>query len=267
MKKILVSILIIAAFSIGVVGYQYSNRGNSMSSKDQTKRTNKPTVAKVQKADNVAKGDKSSKNPITTVSSAADFSVLYTNLNDLVQAADVIIEGEVIGISYFDHNTVTYTKALVKVTKSYTSNTKPGDVLTFANEGGITTKANLMRYSNNKFNQPIGEAEENTKVEVGGINGEPLTAVGEKVVYFAVNAGDFFQRGLNGSFEAAGSPNRIPGTFYGTVGAYQGRFTINSDSIVQRYVPKGDEISKYTSLKMGKANFDQQLAGAVKNKK
>lgn len=260
MKKILVSILIVVSVSMVFVGYQYLSRGGSASTKDRTKRASKLTVTKVH--------NKTPKNPIITMSSQADFSMSYDNLNDLVQAANVIIEGEVINVSYFDHNTITYTKALVKVTKSYTANAKEGDVLTFANEGGITTKAAMIRYSGNKFNQPITKADESTKVEVGGIDGAPLTKVGEKVVYFAVGSGNFFLRGLDGSFEAADSPNRIPGTFYGSVGAYQGKFTINPDGTVERYVPKEDEgIGKYTSLKMTKADFDQQLADAVKNKK
>ena len=247
MKKILVSILIIAAVSISFVGYQYSKGGNSTSNKEQAKRANKPIAAKARKADSVQTAETTG-SPMITMSSNADMAVFYTSLNDLVQTADVIIEGVVTNVSYFEFNTITNTRALVRVTKSYTSNAKEGDVLTFVDPGGITTEAAMIRYSGNKFNRPIGKAEENTKVQVL-LNGAPLTKVGEKVVYFAKKS-VLFQPDM-----------------YVSIGAYQGKFTISSDGTAQRYVPKGDESSRYNSLKMTKAKFDQQLANAVKNKK
>ncbi len=187
--------------------------------------------------------------PLETLTLDPDMYVSYTDINQLVKNADFIVEGKVTDVSYFDFNTATNTTLSIEVTKSYNSNIKNGQILTFVEPGGITTKAALINYSGNKFNEPIGETEKNTKVQVL-IAGAPLTKINENVLLFAKE----------------GTLNALPQKYYVSIGAFQGKFIINGDSI-GRYVPKGMELGKYSSLNMSKADFDQKLSEAVKNKK
>ncbi len=236
MKKILALALAAICVLVAIAsGYVYLNSKHNHS-----------TVAKNPQKDKVAVATSQSSKPLKTVINSADFDRIYTNLDQLVRDADVIVEGKVIGVSYFDFNTETNTKVLLKVTKSYTPNAKEGDILTFADIGGITTEAAIIRSNNNKFNQPIGKAEENTKVQVL-FDGVPLTKVGENVLYFA----------------AAGTINMLPEKHYIPLGAFQWKFMINGDSI-ERYAPKDMQPPLYSSLKMNKADFEQKLNDAIK---
>ena len=100
-------------------------------------------------------------------------------------------------------------------------------------------------------------------------DGAPLTKVGERVVYFAIKRDTnwllSFEKPEYKKVDSAFYPQANE-TYYQPIAGYQSTFMI-SDGIVDRYVPKGDQGGKYTSLKMTKAKFDQQLANAVKNKK
>ncbi len=249
MKKILISTLaaicILAAIT---AGYIYIGSKHDRSTVARSSQKDKVAVATSQ-SNKPLETTKQDSKPLETVINNADFDRMYTNLDQLVRDADVIVEGQVIETSYFDFNTETNTKVLLKVTKSYTPNIKEGDILTFVDLGGITTEAAIIRSNNNKFNQPIGEAEENTKVQVL-FDGVPLTKVGEHVLYFA----------------AAGTINMLPEKHYIPLGAFQGKFTISGDSI-ERYAPKDMQSPRYSSLKMNKADFEQKLTDAVRNKK
>lgn len=245
MKKILaLALAIICVLAAITAGYVYLNSKHDRFIIAKNPKKGKVAVATNQSGKLPKKTEQDSK-PLKTVIAHSDFSVIYTNLGQLVKDADIIVEGQVIGVSYFDRNTVTYTRVLLKATKSYTPNIKEGDILPFADLGGITTQAALIRYNDNKFNQPIGKAEENTKVQVL-FDGAPLTKVGEHVLYFAKDETDFFK----------------PEKYYGSIGAFQGKFTISGDSI-ERYAPKDMQSPRYSSLKMSKADFEQKLNDAI----
>ncbi len=238
MKKIFISVVTVISV-LSAAGYFYLNVLNA--SPDIANKSQENKVAMVTLGE--------STRPLKTATSFPNFGVIYTNLDQLSDKASVIVQGQVTSINYFDYNTITYTKELIKVTKSYNSNVKVGDVITFVEPGGITTQAALIRSNDNKFNQPITEVDENTKVQVL-FGGDPLMKVNENILFFGVED----------------NLPMIPEKYYVSLGAFQGKFKINGDSI-ERYVPRGMESDLYSSLKMSKTGFEQKLSNAINNKK
>lgn len=185
-------------------------------------------------------------NNMKTVVSDADFAKIYENLNSLVSAAQIIVEGEVLDVNYFDYNTITRTKYQLKVTKTYKSNIKVGEILTFVEVGGITTEAAIINNSNNKMNQQIGEKEKSTKVQVL-FHGAPLTKVNQKVLIFANQ----------------GTLNMLPEKYYVSIGSFQGKFNINGDSLERFSSSEMD--SKYNSnSKYNKVDLENRLNNLIK---
>jgi hypothetical protein len=181
--------------------------------------------------------------PLKTVNIDADMTVLYSSIAQLAKNSDLIVWGKV---DYVDWNTVQYTKVSMEVTKTFSSGAKKGDIITVLDEGGITTQAAIIRDTGNKFGETIGPKEENTKVQVL-FEGAPLAKVGDEAVYFL----------------AVGDLPIIPGKFYGPIGAYQGKFNITS-GIAERYVPRGDETSKYNNMRKSATILDTEITDAPK---
>ena len=170
---------------------------------------------------------------------SADFAVGYTSVAQLKEAADVVVRGEVIAVSYLDFNTATQTKVTLKVDKCFKGGVAAGQEITILEPGGITTAANVV---GDKFGAPTKEQVE-TKVKVL-LEGAPLTQVGEKCLYFL------------GKGEVA----IVAGAYYIPMGAFQGRFTIGS-GVAKRFVP-ADFGAKYTALPMDEAAIDDTVAKA-----
>ncbi len=261
MKKILISALVVGCFVLAGYAYTSIKPDNASIAKNTPEISASNKVAGAAKASKETTADPVPIAPTNTSSTKvnkrwtmSDSSVLYKNLDELVERADYVFECEIIEVSYFDYNGGTNTKLLVKVMNSYSPEIKAGEVLTFSEAGGITTQANIMRRITPKFGvvRSITEAEENEEVILLR-DGRALTKVGERYVYFAVK--------ITGS-----GWNPIPGTDYGAIGGYQGQFKIQNGE-AERYDPEPQTGSKYSSLKMKKTDFDKKLRLALENKK
>jgi len=183
---------------------------------------------------------------VRTVVTHADFSVLYSTLQQLVSDAPIVIRGKVESISYFDHQGETFTSVGLLVTEGYKGQIKRGAKVTVVEPGGITTMAAIMRSNSDKFPELTpGPAEENTPLEVL-FGGAPLTKVGDDVVYFA------FKGDIGG----------LTGDYYESIGAFQGKFTV-SGGIARRYVPADMASSSYGPLTTSSAALDTSIAKAV----
>jgi hypothetical protein len=171
---------------------------------------------------------------------SADFAVSYTSVDQLKGAAAIIVRGEVTGVSYLDFNGAAYTKVTLKVGECLKGKVAPGDEITVAEIGGVTTMAAVK---GDKFGEPTKE-DADTKVKVL-LEGAPLTQVGDKVLYFL----------------GVGKIGVVPGTYYVPLGAYQGRFAID-DGVAKRFVP-ADASDKYTSLAIDEKAVDSTITQAA----
>lgn len=205
-------------------------------------------VAKAAVANNLNNTDKS----MQTVVSSSDYAVSFDNLEQLVDKSEIIVEGEVIQTSCFDFNTVTYTKAKLKITKTFNSNVKVGDVITYVEPGGITTKAAIMGYigSKTKFGEEPSEEDKKTQVRIS-IDGSENVKVGDKILIFGLQ--DY-------------SVNVLPGEkYYVAFGAFQGKFNLNGENF-ERFAPKSLKTDKYLSLNKNKLQLEEDIEKVIKNK-
>lgn len=181
-----------------------------------------------------------------TVVTHADFSVLYSTMNQLVSGAPIVVRGNVAGVSYFDNQGVTFTKVDLVVTKSFKGQVAAGSHMTMVEPGGVTTEAAIMRSNSDKFPELTpGPTEENTPVQVL-FGGAPLTKVGDDVVYFA------FKGDIGG----------LAGDYYEPIGAFQGKLTV-AKGIAQRYVPAEMASSSYGPLATPVSTLDSRVANAL----
>jgi hypothetical protein len=194
--------------------------GGCSSSSQQTKSASvaKPPIQATASA-TINTGDK----PLRTAIVYSDYAVAYTNVSQLAQNANLIVRGKVTKVEYVEFNTVQYTKVSLQVTKSFSPGAKPGDTITVLDDGGITTLAQMKRETGRPLEAPITAADENTKVQVLS-DGEPLAKVGDEVVYFLSDEG---QLGV------------LPGKYYDTLGAYQGKFNVKN-GVAQRHTREAD---------------------------
>jgi hypothetical protein len=172
---------------------------------------------------------------------SADFAVGYSSVGQLKQAADLVVRGEVIDVSYLDFNTCAYTKVTFKVAKSFKGDAAAGDEITIMEVGGVTTMASVK---GDKFGAPTKE-DAATKVKVL-LDGAPLTQVGEKCLYFL----------------GKGEINVVPGTYFVPMGAYQGRFKID-DGTAKRFIPSDMQGGKLTPLAMDESAVDDTVTQAA----
>jgi hypothetical protein len=180
-----------------------------------------------------------------TVSSQASFLTNFNSVEKLVNASTTVVEGEVIGLEYFDFKTNTFTKAKIKVLNSFTDDVKAGDVVTFIDLGGITTLYSIRSNSGGQDKPgaaPITEKDKTTKVQVL-FDGCPLLRLNDKVVLFGV--------------EDKLNLYQTPGKNYALTGAHQGKMVFKGD-VAERY--------SSTNLNMPRENLHAQIKDAFKNK-
>lgn len=183
----------------------------------------------------------------------------YVNLEELVAVADIIIEGEVLAIRYFDDNNhYTYTESKVRVIKSYNNKVSAGEVVTFYESGGYTTKYNMILRSGakEKFGEKYYEICNTTpeeeekakdiKVFQGSFDGGTIMQPEDKVVLFGVKSKDPI----------------VDGTSYYPVGGFEGKFIIK-DNMAERIIPKGQEGTP--SLKMSTQDLSNKLLDIIEN--
>lgn len=179
--------------------------------------------------------------PLPVVVSSADFAVVYKSVSQLREAAEVIVRGEVTAVSYLDFNASTYTKVTFQVTRCLKGAIAPGEEITIAEVGGITTMAQI---NGDKFGAP-SPADADTKVRVQ-LEGAPLAAVGDRCLYFL----------------GVGSIGVVPGPYYVPLGAFQGRFRIES-GLATRFVPADWQDGGYTELPLAESGLDQVVEQAA----
>ena len=172
---------------------------------------------------------------------SADFAVGYSSIGQLKQAADLVVRGEVVDVSYLDFNTCAYTKVTFKVAKCFKGDAAVGDQITILEVGGVTTMASVK---GDKFGTPT-KADADTKVKVL-LDGVPLTQVGEKCLYFL----------------GKGGINVVPGTYYVAMGAFQGRFIIDNGT-AKRFIPSDMQGGKLTPLAMDEPAVDATVSQAA----
>lgn len=178
--------------------------------------------------------------------SDADFDKNYNSIEDLSKDADIIIQGVVLNVSYFDYNIETYTKSQVKVTKSYSKNIKEGDVLTFTEIGGITTQKNFVKALSKKsakFSQYVEHATDKPIKRV--LCGADVMQPDQQVLLFATKS------------------TILPENTYVPLGAFQGKFLINGTSISR--IKNNDEKS-IIPLNFNKTVIDKKIQAAIKSK-
>lgn len=171
------------------------------------------------------------------VIASADFTAMYSSVTQLKQTAELIVEGEVVDVSYLDFNTSAYTEVTLMVAKCLKGDVSAGDKIAIAEIGGITTMKTIV---GDKFG-PMSEADAATKVKVQ-LDGAPLTRVGDECTYFLT-------KGVLGI---------LPGTYYSPVGAFQGRF-VAENGVAKRFVPADWENPKYTELATTPSDLDKAI--------
>lgn len=205
------------------LAYAYSNNKNSVNVKNTKISQNNPI--------------KSSKsNPIKIVNSDADFSYTYNNLDEMIKASDVIIQGLVVNVSYFDKGMETYTKSQVKVTKSYNKSINVGDILTFVEIGGITTEENSINELKKQIPKKFNNSNDKTKIKRMICNVDTMN-VNQAVMLF-------------------GQHNTLVSGGYMPLCSFQGKFIINSDGIIER--PENKDIEA-VNLKFSQQDMDEKL--------
>ncbi|MCJ7689434.1 MAG: hypothetical protein MUO60_08965 [Clostridiaceae bacterium] len=177
---------------------------------------------------------------ISIVKTTANITKLYDTVDKLKLDADIIIEGEVLDLSYFDRKEATFTKSLIKVTRSYNGNAKAGDIINLVEAGGITTQDAINKYSHyeEKFGKLSNTEREEAKVKKVKVEFDIATTVqkGEEIFLFAKNEKDFFGEDV-----------------YFPLGTYQGKFLIKDTKLERNF---SEEIDP---LKLIKADMEKKL--------
>lgn len=182
----------------------------------------------------------------------------YENLEELIDASDIIIEGEVLAVRYFDYNNqFTYTESKLRVIKSYNDEVSAGDIVTFCESGGFTTQYNMIQMSGakEKFGENYYEICKTTpeeeekakdiKVYNGGFYGGTIMQPSDKVILFGNKAQD----------------SLIGGTYFNPLGGSEGKFVINDNS-AERIIPKGESTP---SFKMSTNELSNKITDIIKS--
>lgn len=257
--------LLLCVFAVGITSLNLKEGSiknnpyiydNEKTGKKVADNTDNSAIEKLKSEGYIVENKSNDEKDIKIVSSTADtakVSYLYRNLEELAKDSDIVIEGKVLGISFFDHNTITWTKSKVKVIKSYNKNVKEEDILTFVETGGITTQYNIIKYSHidEKFNMPNEELEKARSEKIKVLNlGAPYMQPNEKVFLFAKDDTDFFESTTE--------------KYYSIMGGFQGKFTVLGGT-AERYVPQGDR-DMLPSLKMSEKDMHKRIEEIVANK-
>lgn len=231
MNKLLIAVLATATFGAGLYVTNDKSQSNAETKKQQI----------------VASTVSSQQNQVANIEKVmveADFAKVYNTIDELAQKANIIIEGQVLESVSFDYyapgndEATVLTKSKVQVTKSFDGKTKVGDILTFIEPGGVTTKKALG--IDKKVNLP--QEQWNDKVEV--INNVPNMKPNETVLIFGSSP--------QANFYVVNEPH------YWILGSHQGKFNI-SGGYAERGVPAFMKEEGFSSLKMSEAEIEQQI--------
>ncbi len=194
--------------------------------------------------------------PLKTIVTNADISTIYRGVPQLTRAAQVIVRGKVIDISYIDAEAdsalQTYTKVVFRVSQSLKGDVSPGSTVVFIVFGGVTSAAKIAGASDIP---PSVTSPESSSEQVQVLfEGDPLPRVGDEIVYFGV-------RGDIGAL--AGNP-QVPEPYYQPVGASQGAFPV-VDGIAARYVPSALSSAGLDPLRMTVSALDTKITTSPSN--
>ncbi|MDP4091419.1 MAG: hypothetical protein Q8930_19415 [Bacillota bacterium] len=155
-------------------------------------------------------------------------------LQALADSSDVIIQGWVIGIKYVDvkedsavgaAGLSVNTEVLVKIAKGFMSDVKSGDILTFIEKGGVTSRYHYLvsygmmdKFEFTKEELEKAKGEKVLDLEYGDV---PLMKPGDEVFLFGQDTGTQY-----------GSTNKI----YKPEHDFLGKFIINGEYAL-RYIP------------------------------
>ena len=232
MKKSTFIIITLMVFTLIVTGCSTTNVGQATPKTQQVEIVN--TV--------VAPEEK-----LLTVTTKADM-VNFDSVEKLISESTVIVQGEVVGLDYFNFKINTFTKAKIKVSTSFTDAVKAGDVLTFVDVGGITTLDKLKLDTGFEGKpgafSPITEKDKITKVQVL-FDGSPLLKLNDQIFFFGDEVKEDFYK-------------LSEKKYYSPIGSYQGRFNIRGDK-VERYSSVG-----ISSQKMSKFDLEETIKSSVK---
>ena len=144
---------------------------------------------------------------------------VYNSFIDLRKDASAIVEGDVIESITLNQDGKIQTQSKIKVRNDYKNLLKKNEVVTFVEQGGVTTTGN---------HQPV-----EVVVEV------PVMKLGEKVLIFAtkeVKEGE---------------------AYYLPLGGFQGKFIIHNEYI-ERLLPDQSD-GQYLSLRTSKTEFESMM--------
>ncbi len=148
----------------------------------------------------------------------------YTTLAGLTENADAIVRGTVDSVRYIAHGYLPQTIYTVRVTRSWSPAVKQGDTITVCRDGGMWSRADMMRFSGRLKKRP-SSADEAAK-SPSLMDGQPLPKIGEDAIYFLVHSDADWKRWT-------GVPD-----LYVVDGSVQGEVYIK-DGIAQRFWPTG----------------------------
>ncbi|MDC3418679.1 hypothetical protein [Aquibacillus salsiterrae] len=180
---------------------------------------------------------------IERIEQTAYLEKTYNSVDELTNASDFIIQGEVLATDSFDYNTSTYTKSSIKVTNSYKGNFNTGVLITVIEPGGITTLGALKNYTNGKLDVDKEEIQKPVEIVFNGI---PVMKTEQKVIIFGKRPNTNYL---------------IDEEYYFVVGAYQGKFNIKGDSVERFTTGKG----VYKSLKMSRTDIETKIKKSLKD--
>lgn len=190
---------------------------------------------------------------IKTIVTNAEFGIIYDGLDKMIADSQFIIEGDVTDTSYFDFNTITYTKSHVKVTKILYGNINKGDVLTFTEAGGITTQAAVIKSSgaDRKFGTKTTEKDKSTKVKYLFCGSETMKQ-NDKVLLFGVED-DF-------GYVPPGEKYYLP------IGDFQGKFYIKGSKVERNTGNSFKDHKSYLSLNKNKTQLEKEIKEIINTK-
>jgi hypothetical protein len=198
---------------------------------------------------------------IPTGTGAASFQseILKTipnTIEKLANKSEIIIKGQVIGVRYFEYKSRVltgrrmgiYTESKIKVLRSYNDKVQAGDVLTFVEEGGITTKYKYYETIDtlDKFplsNEEIEKAKKEYVMTDGYYSGVPVMNPNDYIVIF----------GVEDKEENYGLPEKTYISYFSSLGKFKFK-----DNMVENFVPPVYR-DIYTPIKMSISEMETKL--------
>ncbi len=156
------------------------------------------------------------------INSAADFSVIYKNVEELIHAdPPYIIFGEITDLNYTNLEHGIYTNLSVTVYESLKGDLNVNDVISVFENGGITTYKDYVEHFGDELETkewaPDTGQPADDELVVSHFDGTEFSKKGQKVMLFlAESEGDIIPKGA-----------------YECIGAYMGKLTLENDQFVR----------------------------------